>query len=138
MNNIATSYELQGFPLFRGDRGGRIFGGLGRHLLLLLLILLATFLPLQTAACDFMVGSYDLASERLAGDVTGDGVVDLSDFNAIINLMLGKATSEELMADVTGDGMVDIADVNGVINKMLGKIITNSHSQNQNNINYRS
>lgn len=56
-------------------------------------------------------------------DVTGDGKVDIADVNAVINVMLGKATSDELQAacDVTGDGKVDIADVNAVINAMLGK-----------------
>ena len=54
------------------------------------------------------------------GDVTGDGEVDIADVNAIINMMLGKATQTDA-GDVTGDGEVDIADVNAVINIMLGK-----------------
>jgi hypothetical protein len=52
--------------------------------------------------------------------VTGDGQVDISDVNAVINMMLGKLSSTPA-ADVTGDGQVDIADVNAVINLMLGK-----------------
>lgn len=54
------------------------------------------------------------------GDATGDGEVDISDVNAIINMMLGKATLTAA-GDVTGDGDVDIADVNTIINIMLGK-----------------
>ena len=46
--------------------------------------------------------------------------VDISDVNAVINMMLGKADKTSA-ADVTGDGSVDIADVNMVINIMLGK-----------------
>ena len=56
----------------------------------------------------------------VTGDVTGDGVVDIADVNAVINIMLGKA-EQTAAADVTGEGAVDIADVNAVINLMLGK-----------------
>ena len=54
------------------------------------------------------------------GDVTQDGLVDIADVNAVVNIMLGKAT-QTAAADVTGEGTVDIADVNAVINVMLGK-----------------
>ena len=56
----------------------------------------------------------------VVGDVTGDGMVDISDVNALINMMLGKI-SPTPEADITGDGNVDISDVNAVINLMLGK-----------------
>lgn len=56
----------------------------------------------------------------VTGDVTGNGQVDIADVNAVINIMLGKAT-QTAAADVTGEGTVDIADVNAVINVMLGK-----------------
>lgn len=54
------------------------------------------------------------------GDINGDGVVDIADVNAVINMMLGKEQSSP-KADVNGDGNVDIGDVNIVINMMLGK-----------------
>lgn len=56
----------------------------------------------------------------VTGDVTGDNTVDISDVNAVINIMLGKAVPIPA-ADVTVDGKVDISDVNKVINIMLGK-----------------
>ena len=56
----------------------------------------------------------------IPGDLNGDGVVDISDVNAVINMMLGKV-SPTAAGDVTGDGNVDISDVNAVINIMLGK-----------------
>ena len=56
----------------------------------------------------------------IPGDLNGDGVVDISDVNAVINMMLGKVTPTAA-GDVTGDGHVDISDVNAVINIMLGK-----------------
>lgn len=57
------------------------------------------------------------------GDIDGDGKVDITDVNAAINIMLGKAAASSFKgkADVTGDGKVDIGDVNAVINIMLGK-----------------
>ncbi len=56
----------------------------------------------------------------VVGDVTGDGLVDVSDVNAVINMMLGK-TEQTPAADITGDGQVDVSDVNAIINIMLGK-----------------
>lgn len=55
----------------------------------------------------------------IKGDVNGDGIVDVSDINALINILLGSADSTPA-ADVTGDGVVDVSDVNIVINIMLG------------------
>ena len=61
------------------------------------------------------------AEAPLAGDVTGDGRVDVEDVNAVINVVLGIAASDELRAasDVTGDGRVDVEDVNAIINVIL-------------------
>lgn len=67
----------------------------------------------------FQVKSDDQPDPHVQGDVTGDGTVDVSDVNIIINVMLGKEINER--ADVTGEGSVDVADVNQVINIMLGK-----------------
>ena len=58
-------------------------------------------------------------SPLTACDVTNDGLIDIADVNAVINVMLGKEIYPA--ADVNGDGGVDIADVNAVINAMLGK-----------------
>ena len=58
--------------------------------------------------------------DEVVGDITGDGKVDISDVNAVINMMLGKVEKVDA-ADVTDDGNVDISDVNAVINLMLGK-----------------
>ena len=63
-------------------------------------------------------------SAALKGDVNGDGSVDISDVNILINIMLGidRAETYDGRAYVTdGDTNVDVADVNAVINIMLGK-----------------
>ena len=65
-----------------------------------------------------------LAPPALRGDVNGDGSVDISDVNILIDIMLGKdnADAYDGRAYVTdGDQTVDIADVNAVIDIMLGK-----------------
>ena len=57
------------------------------------------------------------AAQPLAGDVNGDGVVDVADAMAVINYMLEKPsgiTSKEA-ADLNGDGKVDVSDVVKVI-----------------------
>lgn len=55
----------------------------------------------------------------LTGDVNGDGVVDIADVNAVIDIVLGLQGSTAA-ADVNGDGAVDVADINLIINKILG------------------
>ncbi len=74
----------------------------------------------QTIQLKSFYAHYPPHPHGVLGDVTGDGQVDISDVNAVINIMLGKLSSTPA-ADVTGDGQVDIADVNAVINLMLGK-----------------
>ena len=59
-------------------------------------------------------------ADAVLGDLNGDGQVDISDVNAVINMMLGKSPQTP-EGDLTGDGNVDISDVNAVINLMLGK-----------------
>ncbi len=58
--------------------------------------------------------------DTVTGDINGDGIVDITDVNAVINMILGKADKVDA-ADLTGDGAVDITDVNSIINIMLGK-----------------
>ena len=57
------------------------------------------------------------------GDINGDGKVDVSDVNIVINIMLGKVQASQYPgnADVNNDNKVDVSDVNKIINIMLGK-----------------
>ncbi len=71
-----------------------------------------------------MVATDPTGGQPLAGngDVNGDGVVDITDVNILINILLGKDSASKYPgADVTGDGTVDIADINAVLNLILGK-----------------
>ena len=54
-------------------------------------------------------------------DVNNDGSVDVSDLNAVINVMLGRDGSvSQSDADINSDGVIDIFDVNMIISAMLG------------------
>ena len=59
----------------------------------------------------------------LVGDVNGDDVVDVTDVNIIINIILGKAQASSYPgnANINNDNTVDVTDVNMVINIILGK-----------------
>lgn len=52
-------------------------------------------------------------------DLTGDGQVDITDVNLIINIILDKEDGEGIPVDIDGDGSLDIADVNALINIIL-------------------
>ena len=53
----------------------------------------------------------------VSGDVNGDGVVNISDVNAIIDMILRGAY--HATGDVNGDGTVNIGDINAIINIIL-------------------
>ncbi len=56
------------------------------------------------------------------GDVNADGVVDVADIAAVIDVMAGKGNSvTKATADVNGDNNVDVADIAAVIDVMAGK-----------------
>lgn len=58
-----------------------------------------------------------------AYDVNDDGIWDIADVNAVINVMLGNEAPSvyDGRTDINGDGVTQIDDVNQVINMMLGK-----------------
>lgn len=59
----------------------------------------------------------------VTGDVDGNGEVDITDANILINILLGKDSESKYggRADVTDDGTVDVSDVNSALNIILGK-----------------
>ena len=70
-----------------------------------------------------LLGTVNQQTVVVPGDLNGDGQVDVSDVNIVINAMLGKASAADCVGnpDLNGDGLVDVSDVNAVINRMLGK-----------------
>ena len=63
----------------------------------------------------------EVEHEGVLGDVTGDGLVDVEDVNAAINIILKTKTVDDYPgnADVNGDSMIDVEDVNRIINIIL-------------------
>ena len=61
------------------------------------------------------------ADANIAGDVDGNGMVDVDDVNALISIILGTVATTHFPGepDVDGNGMVDVDDVNEVIKIIL-------------------
>lgn len=55
--------------------------------------------------------------------MNGDGLVDITDVNILINIVLGKTDAKEIdgRADINEDYVIDITDVNLLLNLILGK-----------------
>ena len=66
----------------------------------------------------FLAVAFALNAGALTGDVNSDGEVNISDVNAVIDMIL--TGSNETFGDVNGDGEVNISDVNAVIDIILG------------------
>ena len=60
-------------------------------------------------------------SDYELGDISGDGVVDVSDYIGVANHILGKTPAgfNAMAADVNGDGVIDISDYIGIANIIL-------------------
>ena len=71
---------------------------------------------------DFLNIIDDLEGTVDAGDVNGDGRVNVSDVTALINMILGVVEKDEQAADINGDGKVNVSDVTALINIILGVI----------------
>ena len=63
------------------------------------------------------IAAYTLTA-GVTADVDGNGIVDVTDMNIVINAILGSESNPG--ADVDGNGIVDVTDMNIVINAILG------------------
>ncbi len=63
-----------------------------------------------------------LGNAGIPGDVDGNGTVDVSDVNIVVNIILGKESRADYVsrADLDGNGTVDVTDVNQIVNIILG------------------
>ena len=66
-----------------------------------------------------VIMSLGAAAQSMYGDVNGDGVVNITDVNAVISIILDGKTMTPA-ADVNSDGTVNITDINAIINIILG------------------
>ena len=58
-----------------------------------------------------------MAQSSIKGDVNGDGTVNITDLNAVINMIIDDSAT--MIADVNGDGAVNIADINAIISIII-------------------
>lgn len=58
----------------------------------------------------------------LLGDIDGNGIVDVEDVNAAINITLKIKEISDYPGngDIDGNGVIDVEDINAIINKTLG------------------
>ena len=80
---------------------------------------LRTFLKAGESNIRVTLSLSDEATSR-AGDVNGDGNVNITDVTILISMVLTDATPTH-GADVNGDGAVNISDVTGLINMLLSE-----------------
>ena len=64
-----------------------------------------------------IVAAMGLAADAMTGDVNGDGTVNITDVNQVINSILKGDYNAS--ADANSDGVVNISDVNQIINIIL-------------------
>jgi surface protein len=57
------------------------------------------------------------ASQR--GDINGDGLVNVADVTALIQIVLNSTPADLSVADLSGDGQVNVADVTALIQLVL-------------------
>ena len=59
--------------------------------------------------------------QHLLGDVNNDGEVNISDVNAVIDIILGGTADEETMnyADVSSDHEINISDINAILDLIM-------------------
>ncbi|MBQ3960162.1 MAG: BspA family leucine-rich repeat surface protein, partial [Muribaculaceae bacterium] len=65
-------------------------------------------------------GHVEIKRSGIAGDVNGDGRVNVSDVTALINMILGITPMDQTRADVNGDTKVNVSDVTALITIILG------------------
>lgn len=53
------------------------------------------------------------------GDINGDGVVNVTDVTALINVILGSASYDASLCDINGDGTINVTDVTALLNLIL-------------------
>ena len=78
-------------------------------------------LPLSSLNYMVFTNSEYSENEYARGDVNGDGIIDVEDVNAVINIILKVVSADAYpgKADVNDDGIIDVEDVNSVINIIL-------------------
>ncbi len=56
----------------------------------------------------------------VAGDVNGDGKINVTDVTALVNMILGVIPKNLELGDINGDGKLNVTDVTALVNIILG------------------
>jgi hypothetical protein len=66
--------------------------------------------------------SFTMKDFDLLGDITGDGLINIQDIQACVNVILGIEGDPDIVAraDVNGDGPVNVLDIQEIVNIILG------------------
>ena len=84
-----------------------------------------TFTPAKRFLLDevLIMAANTIPGTPLAGDVNGDGTVDVADIATVISVManVGADPVSARNADVNGDGTIDVADIATIISIMAGE-----------------
>ena len=64
-----------------------------------------------------------LVGRNMPGDVNRDGLVNIADVTALVNIILGKDNSNynHVAADMNKDNKINVTDVTALVNNILGK-----------------
>lgn len=64
-----------------------------------------------------------LVGKNMPGDVNRDGLVNIADVTAMVNIILGKDNSNynHVAADMNQDNKINVTDVTALVNNILGK-----------------
>lgn len=62
---------------------------------------------------------FTLYYRSATGDINGDGVVNVTDVTALINVILGSASYDASLCDINGDGTINVTDVTALLNLIL-------------------
>lgn len=81
---------------------------------------------MTTLAFSSWAMNYTTGDGSIAGDVNGDGVVNVADVSALIDLLM--ASDYNSSGDVNGDYEINIADINSLIDMILNAGYVDPHN----------
>ena len=76
----------------------------------------------ENIAIKFTTGIYDEISQCGQVDITGDGIVNVVDIVALVNMILSNTETGQAVLclyDLTGDGIINVVDIVLLVNYIM-------------------